>query len=69
MSSNLPAIIVPENSYFVLGDNRHNSRDSRFFGRVPRDLLHGRVEHRWFAYDGKVHRERFSERLAVESRE
>jgi len=34
---------VPANSYFVLGDNPLNSRDSRYFGAVPRENFHGRV--------------------------
>jgi signal peptidase I len=38
-----PAITVPESSYFVLGDTRHNSRDSRVFGFVGRDQLVGRA--------------------------
>lgn len=34
-------IPVPENSYFMLGDNRGNSQDSRYWGFVPRDAVLG----------------------------
>ena len=34
---------VPEGCYFVLGDNRENSSDSRSFGAVPLDEITGRV--------------------------
>lgn len=36
-------VVVPEGHYFMLGDNRENSRDSRYFGTVSRDTLVGRV--------------------------
>jgi signal peptidase I len=43
----MPATEVPEDEYFVLGDNRNNSSDSHTGWTVPRDNIIGRA---WFIY-------------------
>lgn len=40
--------VVPEGYYFVLGDRRNNSADSRHWGFVPRKYIVGRVQYRWW---------------------
>ncbi len=44
-------IRVPDGEYFVMGDNRNNSRDSRYIGTVPRSSIAGRVAHLWYSRD------------------
>jgi signal peptidase I len=46
-----PATRIPDNSYFCMGDNRDNSRDSRSWGFVPRDYIKGRAFMIWWSYD------------------
>jgi signal peptidase I len=40
-------LVVPDGEYFVLGDNRDNSEDSRYWGFVDRESIRGRP---WFVY-------------------
>jgi signal peptidase I len=44
-------IVIPPGKYFVMGDNRNNSEDSRYWGYVPRDLVIGRAMFVYWSYD------------------
>ncbi len=46
-----PDVVVPEGHVFVMGDNRDNSQDGRFWGFVPYDRIKGKAFVVWLARD------------------
>lgn len=46
-------IVVPEDQYFCMGDNRDFSHDSRFWGTLPAELVKGRAAVVYWSYGGE----------------
>jgi signal peptidase I len=44
-------VTVPPNQYFVMGDNRDNSQDSRYWGFLPRELVKGKALVIYWSYE------------------
>jgi signal peptidase I len=49
----MPALTVPANSYFVMGDNRDRSYDSRFWGVVERSQIKGKAFIKYWSWDSE----------------
>jgi signal peptidase I len=52
-------VTVPPDQYFVMGDNRDNSQDSRYWGFLPRDYVKGKALMVYWSY--KTDRDEYQE--------
>jgi signal peptidase I len=57
--ANYGPVIVPEGHIFMLGDNRHNSYDSRSWGPLDEKFIKGKAMVIYFSWDGDSHLPRF----------
>lgn len=53
-------VVVPEGNYFMMGDNRDDSADSRFWGFVPDSYFRGKAFLVWMSWNGKTDNVRWS---------
>jgi signal peptidase I len=50
-------LVVPPGKYFMMGDNRHNSLDSRYWGFVPRENIIGRPLFNYWSFETPENRQ------------
>jgi signal peptidase I len=57
--------VVPQGELFMMGDNRDNSNDSRFWGTVKMDLVKGRAMFIYWSWNGEAFQPRWNRLLRV----
>jgi signal peptidase I len=62
---NFGPVRVPAGHYFMMGDNRDNSRDSRYWGPLPKDMIEGRAMFIYWSWDADRFRPRLGRLLRI----
>lgn len=64
---NFGPIVIPEGKFFVMGDNRDQSYDSRYWGYVPKEYIKGKAFKIYWSWDSKNSKARW-DRIGMEIR-